>query len=345
MSLFAAPYVFKPAIIVLLLITASASYFTSEYGTVVDGGMLKNVLQTNTNEVADLLTIKLALYVLALGVLPSALLSAFPIAYRPLRSKLRFRARWALVAGVVCIVLGLVFSQNILSVFRQHRLLLGLFAPLNVVSASAELARKSFRFRPDGTGPFGDDAQKSSAWSTRRKRSVTVIVVGETARADHFALNGYPRATNPLLAKIPNLVSFTQAYSCGTNTGHSLPCMFSGLGANSFNNERAARQENLLDILKRAGFSVLWRENQAGCYGVCKRRVIRREPRARSAGENREHAGRHGHCPAHDGQPWPDLLQAISAGLRTLPACLQGEPVQSLQSVRHHQQLRQHARL
>ena len=271
MSLFAAPYVFKPAIIVLLLITASASYFTSEYGTVVDGGMLKNVLQTNTNEVADLLTIKLALYVLALGVLPSALLSAFPIAYRPLRSKLRFRARWALVAGVVCIVLGLVFSQNILSVFRQHRLLLGLFAPLNVVSASAELARKSFRFRPDGTGPFGDDAQKSSAWSTRRKRSVTVIVVGETARADHFALNGYPRATNPLLAKIPNLVSFTQAYSCGTNTGHSLPCMFSGLGANSFNNERAARQENLLDILTRAGFSVLWRENQAGCYGVCKR--------------------------------------------------------------------------
>ena len=33
---------------------------------------------------------------------------------------------------------------------------------------------------------------------------------------------------------------------------------------------RAAGQEGLLHILQRAGFSVLWRENQGGCAGVCK---------------------------------------------------------------------------
>jgi lipid A ethanolaminephosphotransferase len=271
MSLFAAPYIFKPAVIALLLITAPASYFTSEYGTVIDGSMLKNVLLTNTNEVADLLTPGLAFYVLAFGVLPSVVLWACPIVYRPWRSKIGFRAKSTLVAGLTCIAIGLVFSQNISSVFRQNRLLLGLFAPLNVVSASAELTRKSLRAKPTGESSYGHDARKSSTWATRHRKSVTVIVVGETARADHFSLNGYPRATNPLLAKVPGLVSFTQAYSCGTNTGLSLPCMFSGLGARSFSNQEAAHQDGLLDILQRASFSVLWRENQAGCYGVCKR--------------------------------------------------------------------------
>jgi lipid A ethanolaminephosphotransferase len=47
--------------------------------------------------------------------------------------------------------------------------------------------------------------------------------------------------------------------------------MFSGLGHNAFTNAKAEAQENLLDILKRAGVDVVWRENQAGCKGVCAR--------------------------------------------------------------------------
>ena len=326
--------------------------------------MLKNVLLTNTNEVADLLTPGLAFYVLALGVLPSVVLWACPIIYRPLRSKLRFRAKSTLAAGLACIAIGLVFSQNISSVFRQNRLLSGLFAPLNVVSASAELARKSLRSTPPGKASYGHDARKSSIWSTRHRKSVTVIVVGETARADHFSLNGYPRATNPLLAKVPGLVSFTRAYSCGTNTGQFLPCMFSGLGAKSFRVSGLRHQQTgLLDILQRASFSVLWRENQAGCYGVCKHvptdvleragtrtlfergKSLDKNSSAWLAGEDRAHGQQRRHCAAHDGQSWADLLQAISASVRALPARLQGKPIQSLQFAGHHQQLRQHARL
>jgi lipid A ethanolaminephosphotransferase len=35
---FAVPYVFKPATTILLLISAAASYFMDEYGTVIDAG-------------------------------------------------------------------------------------------------------------------------------------------------------------------------------------------------------------------------------------------------------------------------------------------------------------------
>ncbi len=53
-----------------------------------------------------------------------------------------------------------------------------------------------------------------------------VLVVGETARADHFSLNGYERETNPELSKL-NVLNFTQVHSCGTSTAVSVPCMFS----------------------------------------------------------------------------------------------------------------------
>ncbi len=96
-------------------------------------------------------------------------------------------------------------------------------------------------------------------------------MVGETARWDHFALNGYSKPTNPMLSKVEGLINYSQAYSCGTDTAQSVPCMFSGFGKAGFTNAKAASRDNLLDILKRADIDVIWRENQAGCKGVCDR--------------------------------------------------------------------------
>src|SRR6185295_11610795 len=61
------------------------------------------------------------------------------------------------------------------------------------------------------------------------KPPLLVLVVGETARSDHFALNGYPRDTTPELAA-RGVLSFRNVWSCGTNTLASVPCMFSSLG-------------------------------------------------------------------------------------------------------------------
>ena len=45
--------------------------------------------------------------------------------------------------------------------------------------------------------------------------------------------------------------------------------MFSGLGRAGYSAAREVRRDGLLQILSRAGFSVLWRENQGGCAGAC----------------------------------------------------------------------------
>jgi lipid A ethanolaminephosphotransferase len=98
-----------------------------------------------------------------------------------------------------------------------------------------------------------------------------VIVVGETARAMNFSLNGYGRETNPELSRQPGLVNFTNVESCGSATAVSVPCVFSALARDDYSDSRAKSQEGLLDVLSHAGMRVLWRDNNSGCKGVCDR--------------------------------------------------------------------------
>jgi lipid A ethanolaminephosphotransferase len=97
-----------------------------------------------------------------------------------------------------------------------------------------------------------------------------IMVVGETARADRFSLNGYLRETNPLLAK-QDVVSLSNVTSCGTSTSVSVPCMFSSLGRKGYDKEKALNQENALDVLFDHGVQILWRENNSDSKGVATR--------------------------------------------------------------------------
>jgi lipid A ethanolaminephosphotransferase len=267
-SLFTPRYLFKPAITVFLLLTSAAAYFINEYGIVIDGEMIRNIANTNTGEAYDLLTGRLILYVVCLGILPALVLWALPISHRPFWQDLWFKTKAAALLLALMALMILPLTGTALSFFREHRMLLRVFAPLNYLSAVATYSRWHLGERGTAATPYGEDAHKAAVWSGRTRKALTVLVVGETARAQNFSLNGYGRETNPLLGKVPQLINFTRAYSCGTATAQSVPCMFSGHGRAGY--QKAAGQEGLLHILQRAGFSVLWRENQGGCAGVCK---------------------------------------------------------------------------
>jgi lipid A ethanolaminephosphotransferase len=97
-----------------------------------------------------------------------------------------------------------------------------------------------------------------------------VLVLGETGRSGNFGINGYERNTTPLLSARTDLISARNAWSCGTSTAASVPCMFSHLGRTGYE-ARAANFESLIDVLHHAGLAVLWVDNQSGCKGVCDR--------------------------------------------------------------------------
>jgi lipid A ethanolaminephosphotransferase len=263
-------FVAKPVLIALLLIAASASYFIANYGIVIDKAMIQNVFETDTREAVELFSWKMVLTVGLLGLLPSFLIAranvGFPEGLRGLGK------RAGIVAGslLVAVLLLVLLFKSLAPVVREHRELRFLLTPTNTIQALNGYLRSKWS-TPVVVAPLGRDAMKGQAWAGQQRRTVTILVVGETARAMNFSLNGYRRETNPLLARQAGLINFSQVSSCGTATAVSVPCVFSALGREHYSENKAASQEGLLDVLKHAGFQVLWRDNNSGCKGTCAR--------------------------------------------------------------------------
>jgi lipid A ethanolaminephosphotransferase len=160
------------------------------------------------------------------------------------------------------------FFQSYAGLLRNHRELRLQLVPTNWLAASHSYARSRW-VEPDVIEPVGLDASPRQAAGARPR--LLFVVVGETARAANFGLNGYARDTTPRLAAEPGVVAFQDVRSCGTDTAVSLPCMFLDVGRSGFEAGLARRRESLLDLLQRAGVQVLWRDNNSGCKGVCDR--------------------------------------------------------------------------
>ena len=260
---------FKPLVMFLLPVTAGVSYFMWEYGVVIDNNMIQNAVETNTNEARDLISLKMIGAIVLGGFLPAYLVWRTPIAYRPFWQEVRAKLPWGIGSGVVALVAVAAFFMDFTSVFREQKNLRLTLTPSNYITALRDYAKKSIHKLPVVAAPFGTDAKRGVSWTTPTRKSVTVLVIGETARAANFSLNGYPRETNPELGKLPGLINFPNVTSCGTATAQSVPCMFSGAGRAGTSTDISLKREGLLHMLQRAGFAVSWKENQAGCKAVC----------------------------------------------------------------------------
>jgi len=263
-------FVFKPVLIFLLVATSAASYFMNQYGVVIDRSMVQNVLETDLREAAELLSWKMVLTIAVLGVLPSLAVARAEVRF-PQGARGLFLKFWTTAGSLALVVLLLlVFFKSLAPALREHRELRYLLTPTNYIQALHGYIRNKWS-TPLVVAPLGTDAIKGRAWAGQTRKAVTVIVVGETARSMNFSLNGYARNTNPLLSQQAGLINFSNVESCGTATAVSVPCVFSALGRERYSDSGASRQEGLLDVLTHAGFSVLWRDNNSGCKGVCDR--------------------------------------------------------------------------
>jgi lipid A ethanolaminephosphotransferase len=263
------PYVQKSVAAALILLSASTAYFVQEFGTAIDANMVRNVLETNAREAEEFLTVQLAGFIFLLGVVPAAIISIVPVRWTPLPQALPSNIVRALMSCAMAAALVFAFFANLAGTFRENRALLLTLVPSNVIVALERYHAGKDQRTAGRLGTFGEDARRDQGQAVSTRPLVTVLVIGETARSANFSLNGYSRETNPRLAGTDGVLSLRHAASCGTDTAHSLPCMFSGLGEAQFTVPRAAAQENLLHILKRVGIDVLWRDNQSGCKGVC----------------------------------------------------------------------------
>ncbi len=257
----------RPLLSLLFLMSAAASYYTGRYAVYIDRTMVANVLATHYQEARELITLSMVGHILLFGVLPAALLWWPRLAARPLLRAVGVRLAWTIAAALLAVGSLMLVFADFASLMRNHREVRYLVTPANVVAAGVANAFGRVR-RTGPLLPVGQDARLSAAWQQRSRPALFVLVVGETARAQNFSLNGYERTTNPELAK-RDVINFPHVRACGTSTEVSLPCMFSPYGRRQYDEDRIQTHQSLLHVLARAGFGVLWRDNQSGCKGVC----------------------------------------------------------------------------
>ena len=250
----------------LVLVAAFSTHYMRTYGIVVDTPMVTNVLQTDWRESRDQLSWQLAWTVAWLS--GPALWLIWRVPLKRISVGRQCLHNLALFAGglIACVLLTLSVFQDFSSLMRNHTQLRYLINPLNAVYALGEIAFIPTQ-RDRRLQPLGEDARIVRA--PKAEAPLVLLVIGETARSGNFSLNGYARNTNPQLAQ-ENVQSFRNVMACGTSTAASLPCMFSHLGKEAFE-ARQHDSENLLDVLQRAGYAVLWLDNQSGCKGLCNR--------------------------------------------------------------------------
>ncbi|WP_180180693.1 phosphoethanolamine transferase [Acinetobacter sp. YH01021] len=255
---------------VLIILGGFSAYFVNSLGVVITPDQIQNMLQTDAREVRDLWSMRLIIWTLGFVIFPLGIVWMLQIQPTSTGHQLVHKSLSSVVS--LGLILGLLFCFYVdyAAIFREHRDLKGMLSPQNSIASTLSYYKKK---APKANLPlvaFGEDAHLLQQAQMQEHPKLMVLVVGETARAESFALNGYARNTNPELSKLA-VINFNQVSSCGTATAVSVPCMFSGMSRETYDEQLASHREGLLDIAQRAGYQVTWIDNNSGCKGACDR--------------------------------------------------------------------------
>ncbi|HHW4680162.1 MAG TPA: phosphoethanolamine transferase [Xylella taiwanensis] len=257
----------KPLLTLLFVTTAFATYYMNSYSVYLDADMLRNVFNTDHKESRELITSALILPLLLYAALPIAVLWRLRLRQRRWPRALGLRTLFLLTVTVVGVGGAMLSFQKLSALMRNHREVRHLATPVNYIMALRKMLSNDSPLKRAPKLPIGEDAMATPRVPSSRPR-LLVIVLGETARAQNWGLNGYVRQTTPQLTQ-NDVINFPDMHSCGTSTEVSVPCMFSPYGRHNYDERKIRSHQSLLHVLERVGISTLWRDNQSGCKGVC----------------------------------------------------------------------------
>jgi lipid A ethanolaminephosphotransferase len=243
------PRLVKAVCMLIALGNSIAVYFVVTYQAVLDKAMMGNVSNTSLEEAAAFLHPKMLLYFLAFGVLPCVLLSRVSIDEVSKPRAARYAAA-TLVAGLGWMYLA---SGTWLWIDKNGKKLGGMVMPWSYVMNMA-------RYQTMHLTRSHEQTLLPPATIATNGRTVVILVIGESARAQDFSLYGYRRLTNPSLTAA-GAVALKNSTSCSTYTTASLRCILSHTDSSS---EFSKQYEPLPSYLQRFGVDVIWRTNNWG---------------------------------------------------------------------------------
>jgi len=274
-SVFTLPGLVRPVLAFALVLGAVASHFQEQLGVVIDRDMLQNAMNTTGNESRHLMTPRFFLDLVVFGLIPAAFV--LWTRAKPMRWWLHLLNYPLAIILSLALFFGAMMAdyRTFSSMFRERREIAAAVVPATPIVSAVRFAKQKLVTRKLVAAPIGEDATRGARLAAAGKPVLTLVVVGETARAANWSLGSYDRPTNPELAK-RDIVYLDKVRSCGTSTAVSMPCMFAHYGMANHSETKARSNQNLLDIFNKTGFDVQWIDNNTGSLGVAARIPERR---------------------------------------------------------------------
>ena len=220
-----------------------ASYVVTVYKTDIRADTLALLFETDMGEAGQFVEVTSVAWVLG------TLLLGFALAWYARRS-VRPRATAALA-----VLLAMTGVSQLLAKAEKRD---NIPDPLpQVVAYQAKTYVKEKRRLEQAFSGRRDIAEQ--AFEAPRDDLVVVLVIGESARSDHFGLNGYERDTTPQLNNL-GVISHPDVLACGNLTRSAVPCMMSRGGIEE--PERFLEETSFVSLFRKAGFRTDWISNQ-----------------------------------------------------------------------------------
>ena len=238
-------FVGKPLLIVFFILNSIAFYFVNTYSVIVDESMIGNVFNSNYEEATSYFSLKFILYVLLLGVVPCIYIFRVKIIKDSLK---KFLISISLTLFFILTV-AFVNSSNWLWIDKNSKKLGGLAMPWSY-------AVNTWLYNYHNYKKNEKEILLPNATIKDDKKSVIVLVIGESSRSKNFSLYGYSKNTNPLLSNTPHLFHFN-ANSSATYTTAGVKSILDYINTNEL-------YEILPNYLYRNNVDVVWKSTNWG---------------------------------------------------------------------------------
>lgn len=263
--------IFAKAFFILLLLTSSlVSYSMFSYGIFVDYGMIENVFETNSGEAASYLSLYSIFWFVLMGGIPSLVLLLTNLERESWKDFAIWKSIGLLSSLIVIAIIAGLFYKDYVSIGRNNSHLKKMIIPTEYVASTVKYINNTYIKEPIPYQEIGLDAQLKPETKQAEKPTLLVFVLGETARVYNYQYYGYEKETNAH-TKPYNPIFFSDVQSCGTATAVSVPCMFSNMNRSNYDRDKAYNQDNVVDIMNRAGIHSIWREHDGGDKAVAHR--------------------------------------------------------------------------
>lgn len=236
---------------ILLFLSIIGSYLYTFLNIKISDNLLFLLIETTAGEAGQALTPAFITAILAAVILSTGAYYGLKRCAQPPSLK------WPILLLIVLIPINVALSKfNKYPLARQLRPAIATkYAfPFCVIDSVANFSIRWVQYKtrpkPQSSALLASEVMKPD----QREPLTLIFVIGESARADHFQINGYPRETTPRLAKEENVLTYGAIRSFAALTRISVPVMLTP----ATTKHPKITTNSFLDLFVKHGFSTAW---------------------------------------------------------------------------------------